>query len=259
MKETAGRAPSVQVGQQKTILESDLAALPASVQRYMRYMGVLGRPRDWSFRAGFTGRFKTKREAPWRPCEVWQYDVGSPITRLFYLRIFLGRVLPVIGRDLYYEGQGQMVVRLFDWVTVVDRRGLELDTGELVTYLNDLVLIAPSMLLQPNVAWRAGVDENSFDVSLTDAGRTVTARVSVDSDGAPVNFETDDRFFEETGAAERWRRTRWSTPRPRFEALDGRQVLARGQAVWHLPGVDLPYAEFDLVPGSLVFNVRPGQ
>ncbi|MCB9655104.1 MAG: hypothetical protein H6729_13350 [Deltaproteobacteria bacterium] len=284
MKETARHAPSVEPGSQQTILESDLAALPAVVQRYMRFMGVLGRPRDWSFRAGFLGRFKTKAEAPWRRCEVWQYDVGAPIARLFYMRIALGRVLPVIGRDLYCEGRGRLVVRLLDQVTVVDAKGPELDAGELVTYLNDLVLIAPSMLLGPNVSWRAGSDEtDSFDVSLTDAGRTVTAHVSVDAHGAPVNFETDDRFFEDakhvfdasgadgaagavgasgvsgTADASRWRRTHWSTPRPRFEALDGRQVLAQGRAVWHLPGLELPYAEFELVPGSLVFNVRPGE
>jgi len=34
------------------------------------------------------------------------------------------------------------------------------------------------------------VDANSFDVSLTDQGHTVTTRVVVDEDGAPKDFST---------------------------------------------------------------------
>jgi hypothetical protein len=46
-------------------------------------------------------------------------------------------------------------------------RGPEFDIGELVTYLNDLALLAPSMLLAPAVSW-GPVDPRSFDLSLTD-------------------------------------------------------------------------------------------
>jgi hypothetical protein len=46
-------------------------------------------------------------------------------------------------------------------------RGPEFDFGELVTYLNDLALLAPSMLLAPAVS-RGPVDARSFDLSLTD-------------------------------------------------------------------------------------------
>ena len=47
---------------------------------------------------------------------------------------------------------------VFGLVPVVDSSGPELDVGELVTWLNDAVLLAPSMLLRPGVEW-AAVDE----------------------------------------------------------------------------------------------------
>ena len=83
----------------------------------------------------------------------------------------------MIGCDTYLDGHGQMVGKLFGLVTIVDGRGEEFDIGELTTYLNDAILIAPSMLLGPGTTWRE-VDDHSFDVTLTDAGRSVTGRVS---------------------------------------------------------------------------------
>jgi len=42
------------------VTEADLAGLPATVQRYLRAMGVVNRPREWSFQAHITGRFRLR-------------------------------------------------------------------------------------------------------------------------------------------------------------------------------------------------------
>src|SRR6516162_150187 len=89
------------------------------------------------------------------------------------------RLVPVIARDTYLRGRGHLLVKLLDLFTIEDGMGDEYDTGELVTYLNDAVMIAPSMLFVREISF-SPVDANSFAVSLTDHGRTVTARVTVD-------------------------------------------------------------------------------
>ena len=120
----------------------------------------------------------------------------------------LRRRRPDVGRDTYLNGHGRMVGRLFDLVTIVDGRGPEFDIGELTTYLNDAILIAPSMLLGPATTWRE-VDDDSFDVTLTDAGRSVTGRVFVDKRGAPNDFSTTDRFADLPDGLVR---AEWRTP-----------------------------------------------
>jgi hypothetical protein len=42
------------------VTDADLAGLPDAVQPYLRFMGVVGRPRDRSFRARFVGRFRLR-------------------------------------------------------------------------------------------------------------------------------------------------------------------------------------------------------
>ena len=238
------------------VTEAELLRLPEPAQRYLRFMGIVGRPRDRSFRASFTGRFKIKRSAPWRACEVWQYNTSPVVTRTFFMQLRLGG-LPVIGRDTYRDGRGGMLGKMLDLVTVIDGRGAEFDIGELVTCLNDVVLLAPSMLLVPTITWTA-VDARSFDLSLTDHDHAVKARVFIDDRGAPVNFETTDRFCEDSSDPKKLMRARWSTPMEAFHDVDGRQVPTRGQAVWRLAQGDFTYADFELVSEGLAYNIRPG-
>jgi hypothetical protein len=240
------------------ITEADLAALPEPAQRYLRFMRVVDRPRDWSFRLAFTGRFRTKPDQSWMKCEAWQYNSRPAMARIFHIRIRFGGLIPVIGRDTYMKGRGRMLIRLLDLFTVEDGAGEEYDIGELVTYLNDAVLLAPAMLLAPEVAW-APVDANSFDVSLTAHGRTVTGRVAVGEDGAPKDFSTTDRFCYDPVNPKQLMRARWTTPVAGWQLIEGRPLPSGAQAVWQLSQGPFAYAEFRPMPGTLAFNVPPGQ
>lgn len=238
----------------RTVTDADLAPLPSAVQRYLRFMGVVGRPRDWSFRTHLVGRFRLGPDRRWMPCETWQYNSATEVARLFRMRLLLGRVVPMTGWDTYRHGRGMMHGRLLDVITVARGAGPEFDTSELVTWLNDAILIAPSMLLMPVVAWSAGEGEDSFCVSLTDAGRTVSAEVLLDADGAPRDFHTDDRYAD---LPEGLVRTRWSTPVEGWETVNGRPRFTRARAVWQLPKCPFHYAELALA--DLAVNVPPGR
>lgn len=238
------------------VTEADLAPLPAAAQRYLRFMGVVGRPRDWSFRARLRGRFRAGPRAAWKPLDALQYSSGVPeVARLFTMRLpFLG--VPVQGRDWYLRGRGSMVIRPLDLFTIQDARGPEFDLGELVTWVNDAVIFAPSMLLVPATRWTA-LDAGAFGLTFTDRGHTVAARVSVGADGAPTSFLTEDRWYAPPGAKEPPRRTPWSTPVGGYRLVDGRMLPAAGAATWKLPDGDLTYAEFTVGPGDLAFGVPP--
>jgi len=146
-----------------------------------------------------------------------------------------------------------MLGKLLDRVTVAEGQGDEFDLGELTTYLNDAVLLAPSMLLGPTTTW-SGVDEQTFDVTLSDAGHTVTGRVYLDERGAPRDFSTTDRYADLPGGLVR---AEWHTPVRSWQMIDGRPLPGPFGAVWYLADGQLPYIEGRLVPGSVAFNVTP--
>ncbi|HEY5727920.1 MAG TPA: DUF6544 family protein, partial [Acidimicrobiia bacterium] len=54
-------------GEPDVVTEADVAGLPEVVQRYLGFMGVVGRRREWSFRAKFVGRFRLRPRLGWMP------------------------------------------------------------------------------------------------------------------------------------------------------------------------------------------------
>ena len=237
------------------ITEADLAGLPAAAQRYLRFMELTGRPPDWSFVAHFSGRFRLRPRMPWLRCAAWQYSTCPVVTRLYHMRITAAGVLRMTGRDAYCGGHGRMHGKLAGLVPVADGAGPEYDVSELVTYLNDAVLLAPSMLLALPVTW-APVNDSSFDLTLTDASHQVTARVLVDGRGAPVEFSTDDRWC---ALPDGLVRTRWSTPVQGWMKINGRWQPRCGAAIWHLPDGPFCYAKFRFTPGAVRYNVTPAE
>jgi hypothetical protein len=235
------------------VTEDDLAGLPAAGQRYLRAMGVVDRPRDWSFQAHLTGRFRLRGQGSWMPAEVWQYNSALEVARIFHMRIDFASVVPMVGRDTYLGGKGIMHGKLLDLVTVAHTEGPETDMSELVTYLNDAVLMAPSMLLRPNISF-APVDDDSFDVTLVDSGQRVTARVLLNDEGRPVNFSTTDRYADLPGGLVR---AEWTTPIDGWQQDGDRFIFTRGSAIWNLPAGPLSYLEFAMSPGSVRYNVAP--
>jgi hypothetical protein len=235
------------------VTDADLGDVPEPARRYLRFMGVVGRRRDWSFLVRLTGRFRRPGQG-WMPFDAWQFNANRPVTRVFHMRIDFARVVPMVGRDSYVEGRGAMRGKLLGLFTVADGSGPEFDQSELVTYLNDAIVLCPSMLLDGSTSW-AVADDGSFDVSLTDRGNTVTARVFVGPDGALRDFATDDRWCDLPSGLVR---ARWTTPIDGWTEVDGRPWATGARAVWDLPDGPLPYIEGAFVAGSMIRNVLPG-
>ena len=166
------------------------------------------------------------------------------------MRIDVAGFVPMVGRDAYVGGRGRMRGTLLRLVTVADGSGEEFDVSELVTCLNDAVMLAPSMLLAPDATFTP-VDDTSFDVSLTDAGRTVSARVFLDAAGHPIDFRTSDRFADLPGGL---RRAEWSTPLAGWHTVAGRALPRTGAAVWKLADGDLSYLEFVFDDDAVSYN-----
>lgn len=246
-------APATSAQPVRPVDLEDLADLPDTVQRYFAAMGVIGQPAVRSFAVAFAGRFRLGPDKPWLPMRSLQYNVARPVTRIYTLRVLFGGVLPMVGHDTYVDGRGRMTGRMAGILPVVDGSGDPFDVGELVTYVNDAVVLAPAMLL--GGARFAPVDDRSFEVSLSDHGRTVTGRVLLDDQGLPRDFRTTDRYYD---APDGPVRCEWRTPIDSWDRSGAGPFPGPARATWHLPGGErFTYVEGAFVPGSLRTNVVP--
>ncbi|MEU4445250.1 DUF6544 family protein [Actinosynnema sp. NPDC050801] len=190
------------------VTADDIARLPEPAQRYLRFTRVPGHPAVVSFHATAHGLFRTRPDRRWTACTSEQHNDATDLSRDFRMRLRLAHLIPVRAEDVYEHGHGRMHATALGLFPVADGRGREFDLGELVTFLNDAVLLEPSMLLRLPVEWTA-IDGHTFGLTLTDRDNAVTAQVTVDDRGAPREFTTDDRWADLPGGLVK---TRWTTP-----------------------------------------------
>lgn len=224
------------------LTESDIAALPFPVRRYVARSGALGRPRPRAVTAGFEARmWRRPGSAPLhlRTHQTNRLDV--PERHFFLEGTMLG--LPVRGLHTYDSARATMLVRVAGLFPVARAQGELLDRAETVTILNDLCILAPGALVDDRLSWTE-IDSSTVDVSFVNGPHRVRARLVFDAQGDLANFISDDRAaLQDDGSL---KPMRWSTPLEGWRDVGGRRIPSRGRTVYDYPEGPFTYGEFDL-------------
>ena len=236
--------------------ESDLVALPAPVQRYVREIGAMSRVRD--FRAEWTGRIRQGPDDPWMNFTAFQHNFIEPPARFFHMRARRGGV-PVDVYHAFQDGSARMQVRLLSLFPLAAAEGDDLTRAEVVTLLNDLSILAPGALADPRVRWEA-VDDTTARAFYRIGVDTVSAVLVFDDRGRLRDFVSDDRL-RAAADGRAFTAERWSTPILESGEEHGYTGPTRAEARWHPPEGEFIYLEIELrelaINGSRVFPDTP--
>jgi hypothetical protein len=225
------------------VTEDDLAPLPAPVQRYLRVVGVVGRPRVWNMRARMRGRIRAGVDQRWMPLRAEQHNVFDDPGRFFYMTATMFGV-PADGYHRFAGGAATMRVKAAGLVPVQQSSGAEMTQAETVTLFNDMCVLAPATLLDPAIAWEP-VDDQRVRAAFTHAGHAIRAELEFNAAGELVNFWSDDRR-QTSGDGRTLTNVRWSTPIDGYRDFGGARLMRRGQARWHEAAGDYAYIELEL-------------
>lgn len=226
------------------VTEADLAPLPAPVRRYLRAVGVVGRPRVVDYRLRFRGRIRSAPGARWMPFTAEQQSFADEPARLFLMRARMFG-LPVESFHRFVGGHATMEVKLLGAIRLADARGDELDRSEAVTLFNDMCLMAPATLVDPAVTWEP-VDAKTARARFALGGRSIAATLHFGDDDFLASFDSDDRSRLEADGRS-FARLRFSTPVRDFRDYGPAKLPSHGEARWRLPGGEFTYGEFHLV------------
>jgi hypothetical protein len=219
------------------VTEGMLQDLPEPVQRYLTYTGIVGKPFVGTVRLEQEGAMHPSAEGAWMALEAEEHYTVEPPGFVWDATMRKG-ILPIArGRDMYAEGEGNMLIRALSLFTVVDARGPEMDQGSMMRYLSEMIWF-PTAFLSDNIVWEA-VDDDSARVTLTDGGRSVSATMYFDEEGRFRDFVAQRYRTVEGG----YDLETWSTPAYEYGELAGLKLPVRGGAVWKLAEGDLKYAD----------------
>lgn len=234
----------------ETLVEADLAHLPAPVQRYVRAAGAVGRPRPRNVRIELDAVMRRKPGDRGMAARSIQYSFFDRPARLFFMTARMYG-LPVAALHVYRHEEATFQVRVASLVNMVDQRGPEISRAETVTVLNDLCAFAPGALVDPRLSWQP-LDDRSAAVTFTNGSHRVAATLVFDERDDLVDFWSDDRPDSSSG---RFDAMRWSTPVGDHREVAGLRLPTRGGAVYARPDGPFTYGEFTL--RSLAYDV-PG-
>lgn len=222
------------------ITDADLAGLPAPVQKWLRFSGVVGHERVATVRLRQSGLFRTGPDQPWGPLEAEQYFTVNPPGFVWSARMQAGPALWIRARDQYVEGRGNMFVKLLSVVPLSNATGPGMDQGAMLRYLGEMAWF-PTAALSDTIKWEA-VDEQTARATMSYGGVTASAVFSFDANGVMTNMVAQ-RFHEASGSMQTWSAP--MAPDPGFKEFDGLKITTRGQAVWNLSAGDMPYIQFE--------------
>ncbi|GMU63592.1 MAG: hypothetical protein AMXMBFR34_53550 [Myxococcaceae bacterium] len=238
---------------QPVLTDADLTSLPPVVQKFLRRVGVVGKPRVQSFRIVWNAKLRQSPDSPWMEAPTEQVNTVTPVRRLFLMRASLFGV-PFVALHRYLGTEATMEVEAAELVTVADARGETMSRSETVTVLNDFCLAAPAVLVDPRFSF-FDATEREVTVTFTNGPHSVSARLFFNEDGDLVNFRSEDRFKSADGT--KYENFPWSTPVPGYVTMRGLRLPSGGAAVWHEPSGDWTYGEFELVDIEYNLSLAP--
>lgn len=232
------------------VTEADIAPLPKQIQKYLRFAGVVGKPRISNTHIVSVGTMRRSLNDEWMDITARQYDFFDGDARIFYIQSSLFGI-PFDGLHLFTDDSASMQIAIASIFPVVDARGDTMTHSETVTFFNDMCLFAPSSLISKHIQWRQ-IDSLTIDARFANGANVITATLCFDTTGALVNFISDDRSMTDDGNI--YRRYRWTTPVKQYAAIAGRNVPVYAEAIWGLPEGNFLYARYKTV--SIDYNCR---
>jgi hypothetical protein len=237
------------IGQTSKLTESDIAFLPHSVKKYIRYVGCVGKPKVHNFKIVFSGKIRKDAKSEWMKLNSEQYNFIEKPTRLFYLDAIM-KYMPVAGFHCFKNGTAFMDIRLLSIFKVAYQSGKEMDISETVTFLNDMCVMAPATLINKHIEWFE-LERNKVKASFTNDGVTVSALLYFNEKGELVNFVSEDRYAVEGNGTVA--KHKWSTPLRDYKSINGYKLASYAETIYNYPDGDYTYATFSLK--NITYNI----
>jgi hypothetical protein len=217
------------------ITEADVLTLPEAMQRYLRYVHVVGKEPIQTVRLKQRGFFRTQPGQKWLPMVAEEYFTTNPLAFLWRGKIRLFPFISISAWDRFSNGHGSLLVKLLSLVPLADVHGPEADQGELLRYLGEIIWF-PTAWLSDAVEWQA-IDAQSVQVTIRQPSVTVSAVLYVNEQGQMTHLTAERSMAERKS----YRLERWSAQCHEYQEVSGLLIPTRVEVTWNLASGDFSY------------------
>ena len=235
--------------QSKTFNFNDLEGLPEPVQRYFKYALRDGQEHIKFVRLKQIGEFRMKGNQPWMPIKAEQYFTTEDPGFIWRVKLAMAPFIWIEGRDMYFQGRGNMLIKLLSTITVANATGSEMDISSLIRFLSEALWLPTVLLPSDYIEWKE-IDFNSAQAVIKDNGYTASGIFTFNEKGEIIKFVTNDRYREVDGE---YFKDRWTAYYRNYQEFDGMMIPTEGEVEWNLSDEDLQYAKLKIT--DIQYNI----
>ena len=235
--------------QSKIFSFNDLEGLPEPVQRYFKYVLKDGQEHIKFVRLKQVGEFRMKENQPWMPIKAEQYFTTEDPAFIWRAKLSMLPFVWVEARDRYYQGKGNMLIKLLSTITVANATGSEMDISSLIRFLAEAPWFPTALLPSDYIEWKE-IDSNSAQAIIKDNGYTASGIFTFNEKGEIIKFVTNDRYMEADG---KYFKEQWGGYYRNYQEIEGMKIPIEGEVEWNLSDKDLQYAKLKIT--DIQYNI----
>jgi len=226
------------------ITEEMTEDLPLPVKRWLKNSGVIDREIIQTVYLEQKGLMRLKPEQKeWIKSEATQYFTTHKPSFLWSVKTSM-KGLPVVGRDLFKDGQGKMEIKLMGLLPVVDVYGnSKINQSTLQRYMGEIIWF-PSAALSPYIKWEP-IDENCVKATMSYNGTVGSGIYYFNEKGEPIKFVT--KRYKDINDE---KPTEWMAEIIEYRTFDGIKIPSKIEASWILKEDKFTWYKFE------IYNVR---
>ncbi|MFO7862532.1 MAG: DUF6544 family protein [Salinivirgaceae bacterium] len=238
--------------QDEPITKDAIQHLPESVQKWLEISGVVGRhPINSVFlQQNFLMKLKPEQENWYRAEAKQLFSVHEPAF-IWTVRVPMSSLITVRGRDRFYKGKGEMLMKMNSIIKLGNEKGSKMDEGTLQRFLGEIVWF-PSAALSSYITWER-VESNVAKATMKYGGTVGEGYFYFNDDGDIERYVANRYKGNDTDA----QKYDWIVRIIDYKEFEGVRIPVEMDATWRLEEGDWTWCKITLT--DVRYDVQPNQ
>jgi NADH:ubiquinone oxidoreductase subunit K len=226
---------------ENTVITNEMTdSLPPIVQKWMQRSGIINKHKINSVRLKQKGLMRSKPESDWLKVNAEQYFRADEPAFIYKMEVDAAPFISMTGRDRYEEGQGNMLIKILGFYTMIDSKNKEIDQGAMIRYLSESLWF-PSFAISGYVKWEQ-INESTVKAKMVYKGMSESVFITFTPEADVKKIEAE-RYGEFDG---KYSKEHWSVVNASYKEFEGIRIGNISEVTWKLKSGDFTWFKLEI-------------
>ncbi len=223
------------------ITTGQFSELPIPVANWLKASGIVGKEEVNTVWLSQKAKIKMNPEQEkWNDATAEQYFTVQKPAFIWKIKMKMLSFIKIAGRDKFIDGKGEMQIKMFSAINVVNEKGSKMDEGTLQRFLGEIVWF-PTAALSPFITWEE-IDSSSAKATMNYKGTKGSGTFHFNEKGNFIRYSALRFKGNEVDA----KRYQWVIDVKEQAVMNGVKIPIKMTATWKLDEEDWTWLEMEI-------------